>query len=48
MFVDRDALISLRQINPAAHARVAPLLADEFEPAEESPRWTLYRRKPGA
>jgi hypothetical protein len=47
VFVERHALISLLQVNPATHARVASILAGCFEPADESARWTLYRRKPG-
>jgi hypothetical protein len=48
VFVDRDALTSLKGVNPAAHDRVAPILAEQFELADRSPtRWDLYRRKPG-
>jgi hypothetical protein len=49
VFVDRDALASLKGINRAAHDKLAPILADHFELADRSPtRWDLYRRKPGA
>ena len=48
VFVDRGALANLRGVNPAAHDRVAPILAEHFELADCSPtRWDLYRRKPG-
>jgi hypothetical protein len=47
--VDRDALASLKGINPAAHAKIAPIIAERFELADQSsPRWRLYTRKPGA
>jgi hypothetical protein len=48
VFVDRDALPSLKGVNPKAHDRVAAILAEHFELADRSPtRWDLYRRKPG-
>jgi hypothetical protein len=48
VFVDRDALPSLKGVNPAAHIRVARILENEFELADRSTtKWDLYRKKPG-
>jgi len=49
VFVDRDALSSLLSVNRVVHDAIAPILAEQFEPVDQSsPHWTLYRRKPGA
>lgn len=49
VFVDRDALGSLKSVNRVVHDAVAPILAEQFELVDQScPRWMLYRRKPGA
>lgn len=48
VFVERDALTALKRINSAAHDAVVPILAERFELADQSsPRWHVYRRKPG-
>jgi hypothetical protein len=48
VFVDRDAFKTLEGLNPDAYAAVVPCLLEQFEVVEESsPRWLLYRRKPG-
>jgi len=48
VFVDRHALTALHAVNPTAHDVILPILLHQFEIADRSsPRWDLYRRKPG-
>jgi hypothetical protein len=44
VFVERGALEALATANPSAHAAIAPILAEDFAPAESSGHWVVYRR----
>jgi hypothetical protein len=46
VFVEANALPTLERMHPSAYAVLAPILATRFAPAEQSPRWTLYIRRP--
>jgi hypothetical protein len=45
VFIDHNALLSLAQLHPSAHERVAPVIAESFELVEQVGRWSLYARK---
>ncbi|WP_439621597.1 hypothetical protein [Gemmata sp.] len=45
VFVDHNGLLSLAQLHPSAHEKVAPVIAESFELMEQVGRWSLYARK---
>jgi len=47
VFVDENAILSLSQLHPSAHVKVAEVLEESFVVIEKEDRWTLYGRRTG-